>query len=272
MSEHLLSYRDALLDLALQAGEAIMDVYKRDFAVTAKADSSPLTEADLVAHRIISAGLTKLPGRIPVLSEESDKTEYAQRKSWREMWLVDPLDGTKEFVNRNGEFTVNIALVRDGRPVVGMVHAPALGRTYAGVTGEGAWRRVDGGWEPVRARCYTGGPALVVASRSHRGAAIDAFLARLQAKEGPASLVSSGSSLKLCLVADGSADVYPRLGPTSEWDTGAGHAVVEAAGGIVSDLNMQPLRYNKANLLNPWFVAAGPGDYDWASLVAGLRD
>ncbi len=270
MSENLLSYRDALLDVALEAGEAIMDVYKRDFTVTAKADDSPLTEADLAAHRIIGARLAAIAPHIPVLSEESDQKEHAQRRRWREMWLVDPLDGTKEFVNRNGEFTVNIALVRAGQPLLGVVHAPALGRTYAGVKNEGAWSRMDDRWQAITARRYTGGRAFVVASRSHRGAAVDEFLARLQAKEGPAELVSSGSSLKLCLVADGTADVYPRLGPTSEWDTGAGHAVVEAAGGTVRDLHMKPLQYNKENILNPWFIAAGPG-YDWSAYCQGLE-
>ncbi len=270
MSENLLSYRDALLDVALEAGEAIMEVYKRDFTVTAKADDSPLTEADLAAHRIIGARLADIAGHIPVLSEESDQKEYAQRRSWSEMWLVDPLDGTKEFVSRNGEFTVNIALVRDGQPLLGVVHAPALARTYAGVKGEAAWTRVDSRWQPIAARRYTGGRAVVVASRSHRGKAVDEFLARLQAKEGTAELVSSGSSLKLCLVAEGAADVYPRLGPTSEWDTGAGQAVVEAAGGTVQDLHMRSLHYNKADLLNPWFIAAGSGNYDWAGLTTGM--
>jgi 3'(2'), 5'-bisphosphate nucleotidase len=270
VSENLLPYRDALLDVALEAGEAIMDVYKRDFAVTAKTDDSPLTEADLAAHRIIGARLAAMAAQIPVLSEESDQREYAQRRSWREMWLVDPLDGTKEFVSRNGEFTVNIALVREGQPLLGVVHAPALGRTYAGIKGEGAWTRVDGRWQPIAARRYTGGRAVVVVSRSHRGKAVDEFLARLEAKEGTAELVSSGSSLKLCLVAEGAADVYPRLGPTSEWDTGAGQVVVEAAGGKVRDLHMHPLRYNKVDLLNPWFIAAGSGDYDWTQFSSGL--
>lgn len=270
MSENLPSYRDALLDVVLEASEAIMGVYARDFAVTTKADDSPLTQADLAAHKIIGARLAAIAGHIPMLSEESDRKEYAQRRGWREMWLVDPLDGTKEFVSRNGEFTVNIALVRDGQPLLGVVHAPALGRTYAGVEGEGAWTRVDGRWRSIAARRYTGGRAVVVASRSHRGKAIDEFLARLQAKEGAAELVSSGSSLKLCLVAEGAADVYPRLGPTSEWDTAAGQAVVEAAGGTVRDLHGRSLRYNKADLLNPWFIAAGSGSYDWASLAAGM--
>jgi 3'(2'), 5'-bisphosphate nucleotidase len=270
MTSELLSYRDALLEVALEAGDAIMRIYESAFGVTAKADQSPLTEADLAAHRIIVQRLAALTPDIPVLSEESDQLEHAQRRNWRRLWLVDPLDGTKEFINRNGEFTVNIGLIVEGQPVLGVVYAPALGRAYAGVQGKGACKRVDGHWEPIETRPYTGGRATVVASRSHRGPAIDAFLARLQAKEGVApELVSSGSSLKLCAVAEGTAHVYPRLGPTSEWDTAAGQAIVEAAGGSVRDLRMKPLRYNKPDLLNPWFIASGPG-YDWSAYCEDL--
>lgn len=265
----------SLIELAWRAGDAILSVYRSDdFDVEAKGDGSPLTRADRLAHETIVAGLETLFPGTPVLSEESDpeegggETGAGPRSGWETFWLVDPLDGTKEFIKRNGEFTVNIALIRDREPVWGVVLAPALGRGYAGGTGYPTRRfERDGGSTPIRVREYGGGVATVVASRSHRGEAVDAFLRSLEAREAAAEVRSMGSSLKLCLVAEGAADVYPRLGPTCEWDTGAAHAVVTGAGGQVTDLEGRPLAYNKPSVLNPWFVASGGGGYPWTGLV-----
>ncbi len=252
--------------IARAAGQAIMEHYAGRVVVERKADDSPLTAADLDAHRAIVAGLRDLTPDVPVLSEESSGIGTAQRRRWREYWLVDPLDGTKEFLSRNGEFTVNIALVRDHSPVLGIVHAPALAvpRTYAGSEGAGA-TRADGAGAPRPIRVASA-PAIlrVVGSRSHRGASLDAFLARL----GPHELVAMGSSLKFCLVAEGAADVYPRFGPTSEWDTAAAQAVVEAAGGVVLAPDRAPLRYNaRDDLLNPSFIASADATRDWWALA-----
>lgn len=248
--------------LARAAGREILAVYASDFTAVSKVDSSPLTEADLRSHRTIVEGLALLSPGTPVLSEESAALDYAQRSGWQRYWLVDPLDGTKEFISRNGEFTVNIALIEDQRPVLGVVHVPVPGTTYTGVVGEGAWRESpDKGREVIHVRSPASSPLRVVGSRSHGNPALGAALDAL----GPHELRPAGSSLKLCLVADGSADLYPRLGPTSEWDIAAGQAVVEAAGGRVVRLpDLSALRYNtKADLLNPDFIACGD-----ASLLA----
>ncbi|MCU0766384.1 MAG: 3'(2'),5'-bisphosphate nucleotidase CysQ [Gammaproteobacteria bacterium] len=251
---------DAVLDLARRAGEAILEVYRSDFAVAAKEDRSPLTEADLRAHRVIVAGLSALTPALPVLSEESAAAPYDVRAGWSRYWLVDPLDGTREFVKRNGEFTVNIALIGGHAPVLGVVYAPALEVAYAGGAGLGAFKEAGGTRSPIRVATPAASPLRVVGSRSHAGESLGRFLAGL----GAHALVSMGSSLKLCLVAEGAADVYPRLGPTSEWDTAAAQAVVEGAGGAVTDTAGGPLRYNaKADLLNPHFLVFGDRARDW---------
>ena len=255
-----------LLDIARSAGQQIMRVYGTEFAVDVKADQSPVTEADLAAHRVIVADLKRITPDLPVLSEESSTTPYSERRRWDSYWLVDPLDGTKEFINRNGDFTVNIALIQDGRPVAGVVHVPVNGLSYYGCVGVGAYRRdQDGQASPIKVRTLLPGkPVKVVASRSHRGELLDGYLAKL----GPHETVSRGSSLKFCLVAEGNADVYPRLGPTSEWDTGAGHAVLLAAGGEVVSVEGGPLSYNaKESLLNPHFIAYGDDSRDWRSYL-----
>lgn len=256
-----------VLDIAVRAGREILDVYARGaVAATAKADDSPLTEADLRAHRLIDSALRALDPAIPVLSEESAGAAWQERSRWSRYWLVDPLDGTKEFLSRNGEFTVNIALIERHAPVLGVVHVPVSGSSYWGLPGHGAWR-VDAGAAPREIRVQRPPPATlrVVGSRSHRGDSLDAVLARL----GPHELVACGSSLKFCMVAEGAADFYPRLGPTSEWDTAAAHAVVEGAGGAVVTLDGRPLAYNrKAELLNPHFLVYGDRTRDWLALVA----
>jgi len=258
---------DAVARIATEAAHCILEVYNGPFAVEHKDDQSPLTEADRAAHELIIAELHKLTPELPVLSEESAKTDYAGRAGWTRFWLVDPLDGTREFVKRNGEFTVNIALIDHGQPVLGVVQVPVTGVLYLGVRGVGAWKEENGTRRSIRVRRYQGGRATVVASRSHRGEAVDRFLACLESREGAYDTASYGSSLKLCLVAEGVADIYPRLGPTSEWDTAAAHCVVEAAGGRVTDLAGEPLRYNKPDILNPWFLVSGSGDYNWRALL-----
>jgi len=260
---------DGVEALARRAGRAILEIYaSADDGVTYKDDRSPLTAADLASHRVLAAGLAGLAPEIPVLSEEGAAMPYAERRGWRRFWLVDPLDGTKEFIKRNGEFTVNVALVDAGVPVLGVVHAPTLARTYLAARGAGAWRR-DGEAQPraIRATGTDGEELVVVASRSHAGPELAAFLAALP----PHRLASMGSSLKLCLVAEGAADFYPRLGPTMEWDTGAAHAVALAAGGRVVDVQGKDLRYNKESLLNPYFLVLGERVVPWESALASTR-
>jgi 3'(2'), 5'-bisphosphate nucleotidase len=260
MKQDYCDYLDEVRAIAAEAGRRILEIYERDFNVSEKDDGSPLTEADAAAHEVIAARLAQLAPGVPVLSEESSKVDYAERAAWRRFWLVDPLDGTKEFVKRNGEFTVNIALVEGGRAVLGVVHVPVKGVTYSACAGRGAFKQEGGGAaQPIRVRTFAGGNAIVVASRSHAGRHIEGFLKNVGAHD----VVSMGSALKLCLVADGTADVYPRLGPTMEWDTAAAQCVVEAAGGRVTDLRGQPLQYNKVSLLNPWFMVTGAGGRDW---------
>jgi len=246
----------ALGAIGRAAGRAVLDVYENEFAVSRKADDSPLTQADLASHRLITAALADLAPGTPILSEESAQVSWAERRHWRRYWLVDPLDGTREFVSRNGEFTVNIALIEDNAPVLGMVYVPVRGVTYAGAVGAGAYREKDGERAPLRTR-PPARPLVVVGSRSHANPDLEERLSAL----GDYELVSMGSSLKFCLVAEGAADFYPRFGPTSEWDTAAAQAVVEAAGGCVITLDGAPLRYNtKESLLNPWFLVCGDPD------------
>ncbi len=253
---------DQVAAIALEAGAGIMEVYGSEFAVTHKDDDSPLTLADLGAHKHIVESLGRLTPELPILSEEAADIAFDIRRQWSRYWLVDPLDGTKEFVKRNGEFTVNIALIENGAPRLGVVHAPVLDVTYLAAAGAGAFRERNGERTRIHTRKTVEPPSLVV-TKSHRDAALDGFLARAPAHEA----VSKGSSLKFCLVAEGSADFYPRTGPTSEWDTGAGHCVAEQAGAQVLTLpDWQPLRYNqKESLLNPGFVVIGDQGYGWRS-------
>ncbi|WP_456425649.1 3'(2'),5'-bisphosphate nucleotidase CysQ [Desulfurobacterium sp.] len=255
---------------ALKSGEAILSVYERDFEVEEKADKSPLTEADRLSHRII---VSHLPD-YPILSEEGKTVPYEKRSRWKRFWLIDPLDGTKEFIKRNGEFTVNIALIENGRPILGVVYAPVVKTLYYGAEKIGAFKVENGKFsfleeitsperfwneiEKVAVRLPVESKreeVVVVASRSHRNPETEAFIKEMEERFGKIKTVSKGSSLKLCLVAEGEADVYPRLAPTMEWDTGAGQAVVEAAGGrVVNYETGKPLIYNKRDLLNPHFV------------------
>lgn len=235
-----------------RAGAAIMQIYDGAFAVQHKVDDSPLTLADLESQRIILEALTALTPDIPVLSEESAQAPWAERKSWQKLWVVDPLDGTREFVKRNGEFTVNIALVVDHEPVLGLVAAPAQGLLYWGAAGGGAFsRHRDAAQQILRVSAPTT-PLRVVGSRSHASPETASYLARLR----PHVMTGIGSSLKFCLIAEGKADLYPRFGPTSEWDTAAGQALLEAAGGHVTRMDGHRLRYNcRETLLNGDFLA-----------------
>ncbi|UQB43279.1 3'(2'),5'-bisphosphate nucleotidase CysQ [Thiomicrospira microaerophila] len=244
-----------IIVIAKRAGEAIMQVYNKDFSVEFKGDDSPLTEADKAAHHVIVAGLEAL-GDVPILSEEGQHLPYDERKEWDYFWLVDPLDGTKEFVKKNGEFTVNIALIHQGAPVLGVVYAPALGQCYWAKQGEGAFK--DGQALPLKTNLGRD-TYKIVASRSHMSEETQAFVDAIKTDK-PKELVSIGSSLKLCFVAEGAADIYPRLGPTMEWDTGAAHAIVNEAGFSLQKYSFEhgyePHPYNKSNLLNDWFVVS----------------
>ena len=262
-------FAEAIAEIAVDAGKAILDVYGKDFEVSHKDDASPLTQADLASHRIICDALAHLTPDIPVLSEESSDLDYDTRADWSQYWLVDPLDGTKEFINRNGEFTVNIALVRSHEPILGVVHVPVTGVTYTGLVGKWASKHdADGRMEHISVRTPCADPVVVVGSRSHANPRLLEYLAKL----GPYELVSMGSSLKFCLVAEGKADFYPRLGPTSEWDTGAAHAVVMAAGGKIVTLEGKPLRYNtKKSLLNSEFLVIADEGRDWLEVFESYK-
>lgn len=256
-----------VVEIAAAAGREILEVYAGDFAVEEKRDGSPLTQADRRAHALIDAQLRKLTPEIPVLSEESDAHAFSARRGWRRYWLVDPLDGTKGFIKRTDEFTVNIALIEDSHAVLGAVHAPVSGVSYFAAAGGGAYK--SGGAShaarEIRVKKFDRKRAVMMASRAHAGANVTAYRARLESAGIEIALSGVGSSLKICAVAEGAADIYPRLGPTSEWDTAAAHCVLRAAGGILVDPAGAPLRYNKEDLLNPWFLAAGDADFDWAA-------
>ena len=257
---------DGVRDIASKASERVLEVYRSAFEVARKPDRSPLTEADLASHRIIAAELGRLTPGIPILSEESaEAVDFATRAGWSRYWLVDPLDGTKDFVKRNGEFTVNVALIEGHAPVLGVVAAPAKGIVYAAARGLGARRYGPGGAvSPLAVRAPAAKPWRVAASRSHADARTEAFIHNL----GPSERISIGSSLKFCLVAEGAIDVYPRFGPTCEWDTAAAQCVAEEAGGRVTDTGLAPLRYNtRESLLNPYFLVFGDRAVDWRAFV-----
>ena len=263
--------QEALIDITAAAGREILDVYGTAFDVETKADASPLTEADLRAHRVIVDGLNKLTPDVPVISEEAEPPPFDERRHWQRYWLVDPLDGTKEFVSRNGEFTVNIALIEDGEPVLGIVGVPVLNHIYIGDCKQNdAWRMSENGRERLRTRTMGGRPLTVVASRRHGGERLAGYLDALGDAFGEITRRPVGSSLKFCLLAEGKADLYPRLGPTSEWDIAAAHAVLRAAGGAVMQTNGGPLRYNtKESFLNPDFVAVGDPGFAWRDHLPG---
>lgn len=249
---------EPLMEAVHLAGEKILEIYDRDFEVEYKGDASPLTEADTAANEVLMEFLRTAHAGTPIISEENKEIPYEEREGWERFWLVDPLDGTKEFIKKNGEFTVNVALVEGGIPVVGVVYRPVTATMYIGAEDKGAWRSV----RERETEEISGGPhyasldkVRVVASRSHLTPEVEAFVEELRTAGKEVEFLSAGSSLKLCLVAEGSADVYPRFGPTMEWDTAASHAVARGAGKAVLDAETrEPLTYNKENLLNPYFI------------------
>ena len=265
-NEQLRAWLPAVIEIAVAAGRDILRVYQADFDVTLKRDRSPLTEADLAAQRTIGAGLAALTPEIRMLGEESGPAAFEQRRGWHTLWLVDPLDGTREFVKRNGEFTVNIALVHAGESVLGVVYAPVTGIAYAAARGSGAFRTSpDGKRIALHVAAVTPGKVRVLASRSHGDAVLDRMLERL----GPTERISIGSALKFGLLAEGIADLYVRRGSTCEWDTAAGHAVVIEAGGAVVDFTGRPLRYNERDtLINPSFIAYADAAQNWVARLA----
>lgn len=242
-----------VIRVADEASDKVLRIYQSDFKVSYKADESPITAADTAAHDIIVRGLRGISHDIPILSEEGSDIPWDERKHWRRFWLVDPIDGTKDFTQRTGEFTVNIALIEDGEPVLGVVTAPALKEAYWGVKGEGAHKRDRSGKVHRIEVAEPRSVKRVVASKNHLNPETREFIEKL----GEHELVQAGSSLKFCRIAEGHADIYPRLGPTCEWDTGAAQAVLMAAGGKVETLEGRPLRYGKEDVLNPHFVASG---------------
>ncbi|MCF1431964.1 MAG: 3'(2'),5'-bisphosphate nucleotidase CysQ [Shewanella sp.] len=255
LSSEQLSQLEAI---AREAGATVMSAYQSDEqGVIYKADNSPVTTADLASHRMICNRLASAFADIPVMSEEAADIPYTIRQNWSCYWLIDPLDGTKEFINRNGEFTVNIALIDHGRAVAGVVYAPVPDKCYIGQLGQGAWLIHQGHRQRLPISLEKRAVPVVVGSRSHPTIELAGYLDKL----GEYRMLSVGSSLKFCMLAEGVADLYPRLGPTSEWDTAAAQAVLESAGGSVVDyVSGEPLRYNsKESLLNSWFIAIAPG-------------
>jgi 3'(2'), 5'-bisphosphate nucleotidase len=252
--------------IARSAGRKILELYDSDVDVTSKDDDTPLTTADLAANQLIIDSLKKLDPSLPILTEESCGIPFSERYEWDTYWLVDPLDGTREFINRNGEFSVNIALIHQGVSILGVVHAPVLDVTYWAHRGTGAWKQT-GDQEPVPIKVRTAPTSGVTVARS-RAPLTGGLLSRFLDKLGSYKEVAMGSALKSCLVAEGRADVYARLGPTSEWDTGAAQCIVEEAGGHITDTKMQDLRYNtKDSLLNPHFFVFGEGEHNWSDYL-----
>lgn len=262
-----------VVELALRAGEAILPFWRNDVAVTAKVDDSPVTAADLAAHHVLVAGLQALDPNIHVLSEEDANISQAERATWERWWLVDPLDGTKEFIAGSEEFTVNVALVERGQVVFGVVSMPTNGRCWFGGAGLGAWRReADGSGAPISVRETPAENFTVVASRRHTSPEQEHLLSGLAEGLGELQLANIGSSLKFCLLAEGSADCYPRLAPTSQWDTAAAQGVLEGAGGVVLQLDGQPFSYPpRESLLNPFFLAL-PANAPWRARLLELAN
>ena len=274
MPTNLSHLHDALVETAQAAGRAVLDVYETNFDVRAKEDRSPLTEADLRSHEVLAERLRALTPKIPILSEESHPPRFATRRAWKRHWLLDPLDGTKDFINRNGEFTVNIALIEGQRPVLGVVGAPVAGVVFLGDVAAGeAYKVTQAGRQAIATRPVPAEALTIVATRSHGNERLERYLARVEQAFGAISRKSVGSSLKLCMVAQGEADFYPRLGPTCEWDIAAGEAVLLAAGGAVRGFDGEPLAYNaKESFLNPHFMAVGDAAFPWRDRLPAVPE
>jgi len=264
---NLESLLESVRAISGQAAKKILEIYDSEFAVAVKDDRSPLTQADLASHKTICEGLQQLTPEIPILSEESKSLPYSVRSQWSRYWLVDPLDGTKEFIKRNGEFTVNIALIEGHGVALGVVFVPVTQVCYFAARGVGAFKLEPGAGSVKRIQTRKVDPRsfVVCGSRSHGSEAVQDLIRQLP---GEVEFISQGSSLKLCLVAEGRADVYPRFGLTSEWDTAAAQCVVEQAGGIVVDVGFRPLAYNaKDDILNPYFIVIGDSSFGWRELL-----
>lgn len=266
----MINHLKTAIEASLKAGKAIMQVYDTVFDVAYKDDKSPLTEADKQANDIINSFL--IPTNIPIISEENKQTDFSTRKTWERCWIVDPVDGTKEFVKRNGEFTVNIALVKNGKPQLGVIYVPATKELYYAIVGENkvykmqlsshdeAIEDVFEKAKTIQPKANTSSTIQVVGSRSHMSQETEDFIEALKSNGKSVEIVSKGSSLKFCLIAEGKADVYPRFAPTMEWDTAAGQAICNAVGvDVISNDTNEPLLYNKQNLLNPWFIVSKNG-------------
>ena len=264
---------DAVINVARSAGDKILEIYQTDIEVEHKGDGSPLTKADKAAHNEIMACLQRITPDIPVLSEESVDIDFDERKAWTTFWLVDPLDGTKEFINKNGEFTVNIALMQNNQPIWGVVHVPVTDITYAGGVKQKTQKYQSGVLSSELSVTQKGincGQLDVVASRSHADGKLASLYELLESKGYKTDTLSVGSSLKFCMIAEGSADVYPRVGLTSEWDTAAAQAVLEGAGGkVLRFSDGQNLDYNKQDILNPFFLAASDISDELTNLLLG---
>ena len=257
------------VNIARQAGDKILEIYETGFDIEHKDDQSPLTSADLASHHTIIDALSALTPDIPILSEESASLPFEQRKQWNTYWLVDPLDGTREFIKRNGEFTVNIALIENHKSILGVIHVPVLGIDYFAYEGGGAFKSEQGGEaQPIAVKAPEDNSLVVAGSRSHGSEEMQKYMENIAASYAEVNMLSMGSSLKFCLVAEGKADLYPRLGLTSEWDTAAAQCIVEQAGGYVTRTDMSALEYNtKDSLLNPFFFVFGHDQKDWSSFL-----
>jgi 3'(2'), 5'-bisphosphate nucleotidase len=265
MTVHLATFAKPVRRIALEAGQRILEVYEKGFTVTEKTDKTPLTEADLVAHETLFQGLSTLTPEIPVLSEEAADISFEVRRHWQWLWLVDPLDGTREFVKGNGQFSINIALIHRHQAVFGLILIPVTGVCYYAYRQGGAFRQLpDRDPTLIRTRLIGDSPVRVAGSRSRTGGALRTYLEYL----GQHHYLAVGSALKSCLVAEGEVDLYPRFGPTCEWDTAAAQVIVEEAGGRLTDTDMQPLRYNtRPSLINPDFFVFGDPSHDWAQYL-----
>lgn len=243
---------DYIINIAKEAGDAIMEIYKKDFKIDHKTDKSPLTQADIKSNEIICSSLYKFYPNIPIMSEENKQIDYEIRKKWEYYWCIDPIDGTKEFIKKNGEFTINIALIHKDKPVLGVVYAPIIKNIYYAKKGEGAFK--NNIKLPIKIN-RSDNKFIIVASKSHMSEETEKYIDKIKTKKEKV-LISRGSSLKLCLVAEGAVDIYPRFAPTMEWDTAAAHAIVLEVGKKVIEYKTDlALKYNKENLLNPWFIS-----------------
>ena len=258
---------DQIVQLSIDAGDEILYHYETGFSVEMKPNKSPVTPADKGANNVIIGGLQRLTPSIPIVSEESKIPDYSERSRWRQYWLIDPLDGTKSFVNKGGQFTVNIALIEGQTSIMGVVHSPVEKRTYWGIAGEGAYCKEGGETKRIQVGNFSGSFANVISPTSRGLKETDTFVSNVENASITCKLQQSSSSIKFCRVAEGAADVFPSFSKTSEWDTAAAQCVVESAGGKVVDFDGNSLIYNKPNIKNPMFLASGGGDIDWLKFL-----